>query len=148
MSSGKPLPASRNPAYRDHPVVTRARKVFGTNDFDYVEEAVLVGTNKLVLTRPIAYGTLHLPDTNGTVKVFAPRDYLGPLIYIDNPDGDIWWRLHLVRDRPNITARIGKNLITVIESCIVRWCVSSLCSAFRRLRVMRMILCRRRWFAL
>lgn len=109
------LPASRNPAYRDHPVVTRARKVFGTNDFDYVEEAVLVGTNKLVLTRPIAYGTLHLPDTNGTVKVFAPRDYLGPLIYIDNPDGDIWWRLHLVRDRPNITARIGKNLITVVE---------------------------------
>ena len=108
-------PAALNPAYRDHPVVTRARKVFGTNDFDYVEEAVLVGTNKLVLTRPIAYGTLHLPDTNGTVKVFAPRDYLGPLIYIDNPDGDIWWRLHLVRDRPNITARIGKNLITVVE---------------------------------
>ena len=109
------LPASRNPAYRNHPVVMRARKVFGTNDFDYVEEAALVGTNKLVLARPIAYGTLHLPDTNGTVNVFAPPGHLGPLIYIDKPDGDIWWGLHLVRDRPYMTAKIGEHLISVVE---------------------------------
>ena len=109
------LPASRNPAYRDHPVVTRARKVFGTNDFDYVEEAVLVGTNKLVLTRPIAYGTLHLPDTNGTVKVFAPVGHLGPLVYAERVEGDLFWGLHLVPDRPNVKARVGRNLISVVE---------------------------------
>ena len=109
------LPASRNPAYRDHPVVTRARKVFGTNDFDYVEEAVLVCTNKLVLTRPIAYGTLHLPDTNGTVKVFAPVGHLGPLVYAERVEGDLFWGLHLVPDRPNVKARVGRNLISVVE---------------------------------
>ena len=37
------------------------------------------------------------------------------LVTTQNPDGDIFWGLHVVRDRPYMTVRIGKNLISVIE---------------------------------
>ena len=74
-----------------------ARYYLGTNDYDYVEEATLTRTNRLVLTRPVMYGTLHLPDTNGVVEVESPPGYEGYIVLARRTDGDLFYQMHVVR---------------------------------------------------
>ena len=74
-----------------------ARYFLGTNEYDYVEEATLTRTNRLVLTRPVMYGTLHLPDTNGTVEVESPPGYEGYIVLARHIDGDMFYQMHVQR---------------------------------------------------
>ena len=74
-----------------------ARYFLGTNEYDYVEEATLTRTNRLVLTRPVMYGTLHLPDTNGTVEVESPPGYEGYIVLARRTDGDLFYQMHVKR---------------------------------------------------
>lgn len=72
------------------------RYFFGTNEFDYVEEATLVRTN-LVLRKPVMYGTLHLPDTNGCVEILSPSGYEGFLVVARKIEGDLFSQTHVTR---------------------------------------------------
>ena len=74
-----------------------ARYFLGTNEYDYVEEATLTRTNRLVLTRPVMYGTLHLPDTNGMVEVESPPGYEGYIVLARRTDGDLFYQMHVKR---------------------------------------------------
>lgn len=74
-----------------------AHYILGTNEYDFVEEATLTRTNRLVLTRPVVYGTLHLPDTNGTVEIESPPGYEGYVVMARRVDGDIFYQMHVVR---------------------------------------------------
>ena len=74
-----------------------ARYFLGTNEYDYVEEATLTRANRLVLTRPVMYGTLHLPDTNGTVEVESPPGYEGYIVLARRTDGDLFYQMHVKR---------------------------------------------------
>ena len=74
-----------------------ARYFLGTNAYDYVEEATLTRTNRLVLTRPVMYGTLHLPDKHGTVEVESPPGYEGYIVLARHIDGDMFYQMHVQR---------------------------------------------------
>ena len=88
------------------------RHYFGTNVFDYVSEATLTRTNRLVLTRPVLYGTLHLPDTNGAVEVESPPGYEGFLILARHVEGDMFYQMH-VRRVGALRVRASSNSIRV-----------------------------------
>ena len=88
------------------------RRYFGTDAFDYVPEATLTRTNHLVLTRPVLYGTLHLPDTNGTVEVESPPGYEGFLILARHVEGDMFYQMH-VRRIGALRVRASSNSIRV-----------------------------------
>lgn len=89
-----------------------ARYFLGTNEYDYVEEATLTRTNRLVLTRPVMYGTLHLPDTNGTVTVESPPGYEGYIVLARRTDGDLFNQMHVVR-KGKLRVRASNRAIRV-----------------------------------
>ena len=89
-----------------------ARYFLGTNEYDYVEEATLTRTNRLVLTRPVMYGTLHLPDTNGTVEVEAPPGYEGYIVLARRTDGDMFHQMHVQR-KGKLRVRASNRAIRV-----------------------------------
>lgn len=89
-----------------------ARYFLGTNEYDYVEEATLTRTNRLVLTRPVMYGTLHLPDTNGTVMVESPPGYEGYIVLARRTDGDLFYQMHVIR-KGKLRVRASNRAIRV-----------------------------------
>ena len=89
-----------------------ARYFLGTNAYDYVEEATLTRTNRLVLARPVMYGTLHLPDTNGTVTVESPPGYEGYVVLARRTDGDLFNQMHVVR-KGKLRVRASNRAIRV-----------------------------------
>lgn len=89
-----------------------ARYFLGTNEYDYVEEATLTRTNRLVLTRPVMYGTLHLPDTNGTVEVESPPGYEGYIVLARHIDGDLFYQMHVQR-KGKLRVRASNRAIRV-----------------------------------
>lgn len=89
-----------------------ARYFLGTNEYDYVEEATLTRTNRLVLTRPVMYGTLHLPDTNGTVEVESPPGYEGYIVLARRTDGDLFYQMHVAR-KGKLRVRASNRAIRV-----------------------------------
>ena len=95
-----PPPPNGYQSYIDERGLTDAEwayYILGTNEYDFVEEATLTRTNRLVLTRPVVYGTLHLPDTNGTVEVESPPGYEGYVVMARRVDGDLFYQMHVVR---------------------------------------------------
>lgn len=95
-----PPPPNGYQSYIDERGLTDAEwayYILGTNEYDFVEEATLTRTNRLVLTRPVVYGTLHLPDTNGTVEVESPPGYEGYVVMARRVEGDLFYQMHVVR---------------------------------------------------
>ena len=89
-----------------------ARYYLGTNEYDYVEEATLTRTNRLVLTRPVMYGTLHLPDKHGTVEVESPPGYEGYIVLARRIDGDMFYQMHVQR-KGSMRVRASERAIRV-----------------------------------
>ena len=89
-----------------------ARYFLGTNEYDYVEEATLTRTNRLVLTRPVMYGTLHLPDKHGTVEVESPPGYEGYIVLARHIDGDMFYQMHVQR-KGSLRVRASPSSIRV-----------------------------------
>ena len=89
-----------------------ARYFLGTNEYDYVEEATLTRTNRLVLTRPVMYGTLHLPDKHGTVEVESPPGYEGYIVLARHIDGDMFYQMHVQR-KGSLRVRASTSSIRV-----------------------------------
>ena len=89
-----------------------ARYFLGTNEYDYVEEATLTRTNRLVLTRPVMYGTLHLPDKNGSVEVESPPGYEGYIVLARHIDGDMFNQMHVQR-KGTLRVRASNRAIRV-----------------------------------
>ena len=89
-----------------------ARYFLGTNAYDYVEEATLTRTNRLVLTRPVMYGTLHLPDKHGTVEVESPPGYEGYIVLARHIDGDMFYQMHVQR-KGSLRVRASPSSIRV-----------------------------------
>ncbi len=64
-------------------------------NFDYVKSATYRASDKMVLTRPVYFGFLCLPDHSGPVVVIPPPNRFGVFLAVHRKEGYLYDRLHV-----------------------------------------------------
>ena len=72
-----------------------AKSYFNSDNFDYVKSATYTASQKMVLTRPVYFGFLDLPDHSGPVHVIPPSGQFGIILAVHRKNGYLFDRLHV-----------------------------------------------------
>lgn len=79
-------------------------------NFDYVKSATYRASDKMVLTRPVYFGFLNLPDHSGPVVVIPPPNRFGVFLAVHRKEGYLYDRL-LVKKSKNYRVLVSHKYI-------------------------------------